>query len=207
MKITLIGDSIRIQYMNKVAELLGEKFEIFSPTENCRFAKYNLRGMWDWKNDMQGSRIVHWNCGLWDICDIFGDGMFTSVEEYTETVLRIADILLSRHEKVIFATTTPVRYDNPYNDNEEIKKYNAAIVPKLREKGVIINDLHPLIYKDVNTLVCDDLIHLSDEGVDICARKVAEAILEAAKDLGESEITDCTSASDKLGAPVEFVGQ
>ena len=130
MKISLIGDSIRMQYESQVREKLGDGFEIFAPTENCRFAKYNLRGMWDWKESMQGSRIVHWNCGLWDICDIFGDGMFTDVDEYVKTVLRVADILLSRYDKVIFATTTPVRSTNTYNDNDEIIKYNKAIVPE-----------------------------------------------------------------------------
>ena len=132
MKISLIGDSIRMQYENRVRELLGEEHECFSPSENCRFAKYNLRGMWDWKTDMLRSRVVHWNCGLWDICEIFDEGMFTSLEEYCATVLRVADILLSRHEKVIFATTTPVREENTYNNNEDIIRYNEAIVPLLR---------------------------------------------------------------------------
>ena len=205
MKVTLIGDSIRMQYEEGVRELLGNDFEVFSPQENCRFAKYNLRGMWDWKENMSGSRIVHWNCGLWDICDIFGDGMFTSVEEYCATVLRIADILKSRHDVVIFATTTPVRENNPYNDNDVIIRYNEAIVPLLRERGIIINDLHSLIYPDRGNLVCDDLIHLDKRGVDICARAVADAILNAASSLPEAldrEERGANPASD--GAPVEY---
>ena len=204
MKITLIGDSIRMQYAPRVKELLGESFEIFTPVENCRFAKNNLRGMWDWKEDMKGSRIVHWNAGLWDICDIFGDGMFTSIPEYVETMLRIADILLSRHERVIFATTTPVRNNNPYNDNNEIIKYNEALVPELIKKGVIINNLHPLIYEDVDRFVCDDLIHLSDEGVERCARQVAEFILNVKETLAEVSEVDLECNDNLSGVPVEF---
>lgn len=51
---------------------------------------------------------VHWNNGLWGVCDLFGDGPFSSEDEYITNMLRIADLLLSKHEKVIFATTTPV---------------------------------------------------------------------------------------------------
>ena len=204
MKISLIGDSIRMQYENRVRELIGEEHECFSPAENCRFAKYNLRGMWDWKNDMAGSRIVHWNCGLWDICNIFGDGMFTSVEEYVATVSRIADILLSRHEKVIFATTTPVRENNPYNDNEEIKKYNEAIVPVLLEKGIVINDLHSLFAGDTEKYVSDDLIHLSDVAIDIAADAVVKSILEAKDSLSETECKSQDKSEEKAGAPVKF---
>ena len=193
-----------MQYEAKVREQLGEDFEIFAPAENCRFAKYNLRGMWDWKNDMAGSRIVHWNCGLWDICNIFGDGMFTSVEEYVATVSRIADILLSRHEKVIFATTTPVRENNPYNDNEEIKKYNEAIVPVLLEKGIVINDLHSLFAGDTEKYVSDDLIHLSDVAIDIAADAVVKSILEAKDSLSETECKSQDKSEEKVGAPVKF---
>ena len=206
MKISLIGDSIRMQYQDKVKATIGESFEVFSPEENCRFAKYNLRGMWDWKEGMQGSRIVHWNCGLWDICDIFGDGMFTDVDEYVKTVLRIADILLSRHERVIFATTTPVRNNNPYNRNSKIIEYNNSIVPELIKKGVIINDLHSLIYRDVDTLVSDDLIHLSDEGLSVCADAVSKMILKVASELDDSEAVTIDVASADIGAPVAFGG-
>ena len=204
MKISLIGDSIRMQYQDRVKAIIGEDFEVFSPDENCRFAKYNLRGMWDWKEGMKDSRIVHWNCGLWDICDIFGDGMFTSIEEYTDCVLRIADILLSRHEKVIFATTTPVRAENPYNDNEQIKKYNAAVVPKLKQKGIIINDLHAIIAENIPDYVCDDLIHLSDKGIELAAEAVAKHILAVAEGLSSDKTKSSVIEDSKLGAPVKY---
>lgn len=204
MKITLIGDSIRMQYEPIVRAALEDKFEIFAPEENCRYAKFNLRGMWDWKEAMQGSRIVHWNCGLWDICDIFGDGLFTSVEEYCATVSRVADILLSRFDKVIFATTTPVREENVWNDNAEIVRFNEAIVPILREKGVIINDLHSIIVKDIKNLVSDDLIHLSESGVKLAANAVIAKILEAAEDLSDKESETQTATLDASGVPIEF---
>lgn len=94
MKITLIGDSIRQQYAPHVAELLGGNYEVWTPvSENCRFSKYTLRGLFEWAPHMKGSGIVHWNNGLWDTCDLFGDGPFASEREYVENMLRIADIL------------------------------------------------------------------------------------------------------------------
>lgn len=181
IKVTLIGDSIRMMgYGKLVPSLLGEEFEVFQPNENCRFSKYTLRGMYDWKNDMEGSRIVHWNNGLWDICDLFGDGAFTSMEEYAQNMLRIADILLKRYDKVIFATTTPVALEQ-VSTNESIMKYNAMITELLEKKGIIINDLHKTVYADVDKYIRkDDKIHLTDEGAAVCAEQVTEIIRKTA---------------------------
>ncbi len=183
VKVTLLGDSIRqIGYGKRVEELLGSDYEVFQPEDNCRFAKYTLRGLFDWKEAMAGSRIVHWNNGLWDVCDILGDGkLFTGEEEYLDTMLRIADILLQNHEKVIFATTTPVDPKNPYNRNPDIERYNAILVPQLQKKGVVINDLYRLIAADIpNNLRQDDLIHLTDPAIELAAWQVAECIRQVA---------------------------
>ena len=161
--------------------------------------------MWDWKSGMAGSRIVHWNNGLWDICDLYGDGLFTSVDEYVANMLRIADILLSRHEVVIFATTTPVRKENPHNKTEWIEEYNAALVPKLKEKGIIINDLFSLVAANIPRYVADDLIHLSEEGIQLCANAVEKAVRDAEKML-KAEGSSCVSTDEKSsdGVPVLF---
>ena len=203
-KISFIGDSIRMQYAPVVTKRLGEDYEVFAPAENCRFAKYTLRGMWDWKSNMTGSRIVHWNNGLWDICELFGEGMFTSVDEYVTNMLRIADILLSRHEVVIFATTTPVRQENPHNKTEWVAEYNAALVPKLQEKGIIINDLFSIVAADIPRYVCDDLIHLSEEGIELCAAAVEKAVRDAEKLLRDVPKNETDSGEPTCGAPILF---
>lgn len=182
MKITLLGDSIRqIGYGPKVPALLGDEFEVWQPEENCRFAQYTLRGMYDWAEGMKGSELVHWNNGLWDNCDIYGDGMFTPLETYVDFMVRIAKILKKRHGKVIFATTTPVTAQNPYTINEDIILYNKTIVPVLEDLGVVINDLHSLMYADIDKYIRkDDNIHLTDAGADVCAEQVARIIREVA---------------------------
>ena len=203
IKVTLIGDSIRQSGYGKVVpKLLGEDVEVFQPSDNCRFAKYTLRGLFDWEKDMRGSRIIHFNCGLWDVCNILGDGkLFTSDEEYVDNMLRIADILLNRYEKVIFATTTPVSLKNIYNKNEDIKRFNDILVPKLQEKGVIINDLYSTVIADLDRFICDDTIHLSEDGIEACSKQVADIILKTAKTLGGNEKSESFTAHQD-GAPI-----
>ena len=206
IKVTLLGDSIRmIGYGQVVPTLLGGDFDVFQPTDNCRFAKYTLRGLFDWEKQMSGTKIVHWNNGLWDICNLFGDGLFTSESEYVENMLRIADILIAKYDKVIFATTTPVTTRNPYNKNSDIEKYNALIVPLLKEKGIIINDLYQLVSSDIDRYIRkDDNIHLTDEGIKVCAEQVADIIKNVAQTLeNKSEENSISSYSiDSTGAPI-----
>ena len=205
MKVTLLGDSIRQQYGPRVKELLGDSFQVWAPEDNCRFAKYTLRGLFDWAADMEGSEIVHWNNGLWDLCNLFEDGTFTSEDEYAENILRIADILKKKYGTVIFATTTPVRSTNVFNKNVDADRFNSRIVPLLKERGVIINDLNSLLRSDPDRYICDDTIHLSEEAIDICAAQVAKCIQEAAKTISSStkETTEQNEpVRDNIGAPV-----
>lgn len=204
-KVTLLGDSIRlIGYGKMAAALLGEDFTVFQPSENCRFAKYTLRGLFDWAEQMEGSRIVHWNNGLWDTCNLFDDGAFSSEDEYISTMLRIADILLARYDKVIFATTTPVSPRNKFIKNDVIERYNQIIVPKLREKGVIINDLYTLVAEDIDGNIADDLIHLSEKGIKLCAEQVAGIIRSTAGTLAQKSAERQTgqAADYFLSAPI-----
>ena len=189
MKVTLIGDSIRaIGYGRLVPELLGDAYEVFQPNENCRFSKHTLRGLYDWREDMSGSRIVHWNNGLWDTCNLFGDGSFSSEDEYRANMLRIADILLSKYDKVIFATTTPVTESNINNKNTVIERYNKMIVPLLEEKGVVINDLYSIVAKDIDRYIRkDDNVHLTDEASEMCAKQTVDIIKKVAETLSDSE--------------------
>ena len=178
-KVTLLGDSIRqIGYGTKVPEMLGEEYEVFQPEDNCRFVKYTLRMLFDFKAQIEGSDIIHWNNGLWDTCtNLYDDGKpFSNEEEYVENMLRVAKELKKLGKRVIFATTTPVHPEYPYNKNEIIEQYNAAIVPKLKEIGIEINDLYSLVSKDIDTYICEDQIHLSGAGIELCSKQVADLI-------------------------------
>lgn len=181
-KVVLLGDSIRmIGYGIIILNYLPKEIELWQPEENCRFAKHTLRMLFDYAEQTKGADVIHWNNGLWDTSvNLFPDKVaFTSKEEYLANMLRIADILLKFGKKVIFATTTPVRETYPYNSNRVIDEYNAALVPLLKEKGIIINDLNSLLRDDLNRYICDDELHLSEEGKILCAKAVAKAIKKA----------------------------
>jgi len=180
-KVTLLGDSIRlIGYGTKVPELLGEDYEVFQPEDNCRFVKYTLRMIFDLKADIEGSDVIHWNNGLWDIpTGLFEDEEpFTDLEEYVKNMLRVAKELKKLGKRVIFATSTPVHPEYKYNKNEVIERYNNAIVPKLKELGIEINDLYSLVSQDIYKYIGEDQIHLSAEGIELCSQQVASIIKE-----------------------------
>ena len=178
-KVTLLGDSIRlIGYGTEVPKLLGEEYEVFQPEDNCRFIKYTLRLIFDFREQIKGSDVIHWNNGLWDIPNkMFDDGKaFTSEEEYVENMLRVAKELKKLGKRVIFATTTPVHNEHPYNENSLIKRYNDIIVPKLVELGIEINDLYTAVSNDIYRYICNDQIHLSQDGITLCSELVVKAI-------------------------------
>ena len=94
-----------------------------------------------------------------------------------ENMLRVAVELKKLAPRVIFATTTPVRPDYEYNDNDIIDKYNAVLVPKLQAIGLEINDLNSLVKPHVYEYIReDDKIHLSEQGIDACAKQVVSFI-------------------------------
>lgn len=180
-KVVLLGDSIRmIGYGPLVPELLGEDYTVWQPEDNCRFVKYTLRGLFEWREQIEGADIIHWNNGLWDTSTgLFDDGgkSFTDEAEYVSNMLRVAKELKKIAPRVIFATTTPVRPDYEYNDNGVIDRYNEVLVPQLRAMGLEINDLHSVVAADVMKYVREsDKIHLSEEGAKLCAEQVARVI-------------------------------
>ena len=177
-KVSLLGDSIRLfGYGPLVPALLGEDVTVFQPPENCRFAKYTLRGLGDWKAELKTSDVIHFNCGIWDVGDVVGDGeLFSTDEEYLNTMVRIAKRLLDFTPKVIFATTTPVNPAYVSVENKDIDRINALIVPKMKELGIEINDLHSLVAQDIEGNICEDKLHLSELGAKRCAEQVAKVI-------------------------------
>ena len=107
-----------------------------------------------------------------------GDGPFSTIDEYVENMCRLARHLLKITPKVVFATTTPVREEAQYDKNDIIDEFNAAVVPKLQEMGIIINDLNSLLRDNVEENICDDFLHLSEIGATRAAEQVVKVIKE-----------------------------
>ena len=175
-KIILLGDSIRLSYGNRVRELLGEGYTVWQPDDNCRFASYTLRMLFDYKAQLEGADVIHFNCGLWDMCDLFGDGPFTPLEVYVEQMVRIAKILKTYAPVVIFATTTPPSPRMWGHDLDRVRAYNAAAMAALEPLGVLFDDLFTPVAEDIDRMISEDFLHASPYGVEILANRVADCI-------------------------------
>ena len=181
-KIALLGDSIRlIGYGKHVPDMLGEEYEVYQPSDNCRFAKHTMRMIFDLKDKLEGSDVIHWNNGIWDTVDYFGDGPFSTLEDYVHTMVRIAKVLKGYSKKVIFATTTPGKGAGNAARNEHIVVYNRVIVKELESMGVLINDLYSTVKGHEDEYICKDNLHLSEEGEKVLAKQVCAHIIEACK--------------------------
>ena len=175
-KIILLGDSIRLSYGNRVRELLGEGYTVWQPEDNCRFASYTLRMLFEYKAQLEGADIIHFNCGLWDMCDLFGDGPFTSLEFYVEQMVRIAKILKTYAPVVIFAATTPPSPKMWGHDLNRVRAYNTAAMAALEPLGVLFDDLFTPVAEDIDRMISEDYLHASPYGVEILANRVADCI-------------------------------
>lgn len=177
IRVVLLGDSIRQHYQPLVAQLLEETCTVWGPQENCAFAKWTLYALRFWREQLACADVIHWNNGLHDVVRFFQeDGCFVSLEEYRDSVLKIARELLKTGAKVIFATTTPILKDDHERANADIIRYNRAVVPLLEKMGVVIDDLHACISADPQKYISQDGTHMNDLGKTVCAQAVAASI-------------------------------
>ncbi len=175
-KVILLGDSIRlIGYGKHVPSLLGSEYKVWQPEDNCRFAAYTLRMLYDYRNELQGADIIHWNNGLWDLTDIVDGKPFTPFDEYIALLLRIQNTLKKFAPRIIFATTTPTKGCSDHSIERTVL-YNSAAVKALSAEGAEINDIFATVSADIPAMICSDLIHLSEHGEITVAHQVAEAI-------------------------------
>ena len=204
-RVLLLGDSIRLGYQENVIDELSGEFDVWGNPENNRFAKYTLNELgriFKAFSDRTAEKcdesllqptehtsaeivrpdIIHWNNGLWDTSIVCPeDGAFTPVDEYISYMSKILRELRKITDKVIFATTTPVKPANPNQKNEIITEYNKRITEFMHEQNVAVNDLNALVSSDIDRYISSDCIHLSEEGKSACAKQIAEYVRSISK--------------------------
>lgn len=174
--VILLGDSIRMNYQFEVKKLLREEARIYAPGENCRFARYTYFNLVEWLPCYPKPDVIHWNNGLWD-CILRYDGKpFTPIGEYIRDMAAIYEYLENTGAKLIFATCTPSKDSRIDWDNKIIEDYNHAMLNFLKGKNIVINDLWTTVGSDLENMVCDDGIHLSKYGIQVCGEKIANLI-------------------------------
>ena len=183
--ILLIGDSIRYGapgspgYGIYVKEKLQGIANVYAPDDNCRFAQYTLRYLFDWAKEVEGDKIdiVHWNNGLWDVLRLNGDEPLTPVEMYGYMLKRVHNMIrqLFPNAKIVFALSTAVieEWAKPefFRYNKDIERYNEMAKSVLEPLGVTVNDLYSISAKFDNALH-SDWVHFNEEGSKILADAV-----------------------------------
>ena len=177
-KVLLLGDSIRMNYQDEVKKLLDGDAEVYSPVENCRFAKYTLWCLGEWLY-LGGGKfdVIHWNNGIWDTYTLNNsDESFTNIDEYLRDMIKIYEVLRKTGAKIIFATTTAVKSNLINTNNNRIEYYNSCLVSLLKAKNVNINDLYTVVKNNLDIYISEDNLHLSEPGIKALGQIVADNI-------------------------------
>lgn len=179
-KIFLIGDSIRMGYDKYVKEALSGVADVYYPDENCKFAVNVLRFAHEWKRKLEipdDIDLVHWNAGLWDALELFGDIPLTSLDYYEEAIGRIHKRLrmLFPEAKIIFATSTSViegKAKELIRHNAIIEQFNARALKALSEADTVINDLYALTSKLPESYHSDATHYYTPEATELIGGRV-----------------------------------
>ena len=182
-KVLLLGDSIRMSYQPLVAEILAGKAEVVGPADNCQYSLFTLSSLDRWIGALGEPDIVHWNNGLHD-CGYNPNRspMQIPLDMYRANLGFILQRLRERTPNVIWASSTPAHPDRPFRDsewswrNEDIDRYNEEALELVVADDAPVNDLHELVWADVDQLLSEDQLHLSEAGKKTCAEAVAESV-------------------------------
>lgn len=186
-RLLLIGDSIRQSYQPYVASALKDNIEVVGVdiNTNCRDTNTTL-AIFDEAIASAKPTMIHWNNGLHDIkrlsptadCQI-------SIATYTENLEK----LISRFKeldnpKIIWATTTPVDEERHNamgfrRSNEDIKRYNDAAKAVMEKHGIAIDDLGSIIAENPVKYICEDGVHLTEEGKQALSSSVVRSVYES----------------------------
>lgn len=182
-RVLLLGDSIRMSYQPHVAKLLDGKANVVGPVDNCQYSLYTLSSLDRWVGELGKPDLVHWNNGIHDSGhNPARNPIQIPLDMYRANLEFILGQLRALTPNVIWATITPIHPDRPFRStewawrNEEIDQYNDAARQLMDSRSVPINDLHTLVWQNVDEFLSGDQLHLSDAGQEACAHAVAESI-------------------------------
>lgn len=196
LKVTLIGDSIRMGYQPFVKELLAEKAEVWGPEENGGDSPNVLAHLDEWAVKREAD-VIHVNCGLHDLKLHPGGRFQVPIEDYRKNIARIVERLQNEtNAQIVWATCTPI-VDARHNARKDVdfkrydadvERYNRAALEIVlgtalpRRDGnrarIRINDLRGIVEKlGVLDAVQTDGVHLTDRAYRELAQAVARTVL------------------------------
>lgn len=182
-RVLIVGDSISIGYTPFVAELLAAEAETLHNPGNGGDSDNVLQNLPSWLAEASAD-VVHLNCGLHDV-KFHRDPPRIQVplERYQDNLRGIVQQLRSSGAAVAWATSTPVvesrhtavkEFDR---FNRDVDACNAAAEAIVSEAGLCINDLHGVVASaGPEELICEDGVHMTEEGSRMLARAVADCL-------------------------------
>ena len=186
-RVVLIGDSIRLGYAPRVAELLSGRAVVISLPENGGDSGNVLAHLNEWV-DRQKPDVVHLNCGLHDLKRFKTNGHHqVELDRYTVDLrqIRHPHPCRDRCRGLVFANTTPIlderhaRRGADFDRTEaDVRRYNAAATAIMNEMGVPVHDLHWVVEQgNSETMLGPDGTHYTAAGSDRLAEAVADCVL------------------------------
>jgi hypothetical protein len=188
--VLLLGDSISIGYTIPVREQLAGKANVFRPPCNCQYSSYGAAKVKSWLGKRKWD-VIHFNWGIWDTHCLRGGVLVRGADEkkcpagelkiratetqYLENLERIVHELEATGAKLIWASTTPVMGPGD-RQFEDIVLYNHAAAKLMRDRGIVVDDLHAYVLPYLAQWRTDDRCHYNALGCRMLGEKVAGSI-------------------------------
>ena len=135
-----------------------------------------------WGEDID---LVHWNTGLWDVLEMYGEAPISNPQQYGETIGKIQRQIriLFPNAVQIFATNTSVMEEKygttRKRHNYTIEQYNRIAVEVLSPTDCRINDLYTLTKKAPVEIRNGDPTHFyTHEGTKLIGNRVLSYICD-----------------------------
>ena len=184
LRVTLIGDSIRMGYQPVVAEALGDEAEVWGPDANGGTSANVLGHLSEWALGRPAD-VIHVNAGLHDLKRPFdAEEKDVPVAKYRANVRAILTALTQQtRARIIWATTTPVNQEWHHQNKgfdrfeEDVVAYNEGAVEEATRLGVAVNDLYAVVMDaGRDGLLVDDGVHFTPGGYKQLGERVAETV-------------------------------
>lgn len=190
----VIGDSICISgYSEPLKELLKGQVDV--KIGAALSSKITLSGIDSTLKTLLGegkADVIHFNCGLWDMCIVSYDettGNFyndtlkgqrmVNPAMYEKNLRELVRILKGRTDKLIWGTITPIPDPGPGRHSGDEYLYNKIAEVVMKENGVMIDDLYSSMLPHLKEYGIPSDVHFNSEGKVFMAKKVADSLLKA----------------------------
>ncbi len=197
--VLILGDSISIGYTLQVRDRLKGVANVYRPMMtkagrtlpgNCMDSATGLKKLKYWLGT-NSWQVIHFNFGLHDLKYLDQEGKYVKASEgtqvaspevYEKNLRELVARLKKTGAALIWASTTPVPANTPGRVEGDEKIFNRVAEKVMRENHVQINDLCQAVAPRFKELaIKPGNVHFNDEGYQILASAVAEAVQSALK--------------------------